>query len=138
MQNHVVDREGKKRVGLAAEVGDAILDRRVHDGVAVEFVRDGLVISLEEILVEAIVVAKEFQCGLETLGQCIDGCSVEALVIHATHFENETELACFCKEHFGADESVQVHSLVERAGLLVVLEDAFKPEHGHLCGQRSG
>ena len=59
MENHVVDGEGEKRVGLAAEIGDAVLDRRVDDGVAVEFVRDGLVVSLEEILVDAIVVAKE-------------------------------------------------------------------------------
>ena len=137
MENHVVDGKRKKRVGLAAEIGDAILDRRIHDWVAVELVRDGLVVALEEILVDAIVVTKEFQRGLEALRQCIDRRSVEALVIHAAHFENETELAGFRKEHFGADESVEVHSLVERAGLVVVLEDSFKPEHGHPCGQRS-
>ena len=49
MENHVVNGEGEERVGLGAEVGDAVLDRRVHDQVAVEFVRDGLVVSLEEI-----------------------------------------------------------------------------------------
>src|SRR6266850_4706516 len=133
MENHVVDGKREKGVGLATEVGNAILDRGINNWVAVEFVRDGFVVALEKVLVDAIVVAKKFQCGLETLRECIDGCSVEALVIHAAHFENQTELACFREEHFGADESVEVHTLIERAGLLVVLEDSFKPEHGHPC-----
>src|ERR1700730_15536014 len=115
MENHVVDGKRKKGVGLTAKIGDAVLDRRVHDRVAVELVRDGFIVALEEVLVDAIVVAKKFQCGLETLRECIDGCSVEALVIHATHFENEAELAGLRKEHLGTDESVEVHPFIERA-----------------------
>src|SRR5882762_7838464 len=133
MENHIVDGKRKKGVGLTAKIGDTVLDRRVHDRVAVEHVRDGLVVALEEVLVDAIVVAKQFQRRLETLREYIDGCSVEALVIHTTHFENDAELAGLRKEHFGADESVEVHSFIERASLVVVFEDSFKPEHVDLC-----
>src|SRR6266403_439259 len=109
MKNHVVDGKGEKGVGLATEIGDAILDRCVHDRTAVEFVWDGLVVAFEEVLVDAIVVAKKFQRGLEALRECINRRSVEALVIHAAHLKNETEFTCFREEHFGADESVKVH-----------------------------
>src|SRR5882762_8064720 len=129
MENHVVDGKRKKGVGLAAKIGDAVLDCRVYNLITVEFVRDGLVVSLEEVLVDAIVVAKQFQRRLETLREYIDACSVEALVIHTTHFENDAELAGLRKEHFGADEAVEVHPFIERASLVVVFEDSFKPEH---------
>src|ERR1700676_5037293 len=140
MENHVVDGKRKKGVGLGAKIGDAVLDRRVHDGVAVELVRDGFVVALEEVLVDSIVVAKQFQRRLETIREYIDGGSVEALVIHTTHFENDAELAGLREEYFMAHESVEVHSFIERASLVVVFEDSFKPQHDrprHRCSERT-
>jgi len=59
VQHHVIDRQRKERVGLACQVGDAILDRGVYDGVSVELVGDGLVVAFEEVLVEAVVFVEK-------------------------------------------------------------------------------
>ena len=136
IEDHVVEGEGEERIGLAAQVGDAVLDGGVYNRVAVEFVRNGFVVALEKILVDAIVVAKEFQSGLEALGQSINRCSVETLIVHAVNFQDDADLPCFREEHLGADEAVEVHQFAERAGFLVVLEDAFKAEHGPPCERR--
>ena len=72
VQHHVIDGQGKERVGLAAEVGDAIFDRGVHDGVGIELVGDGFVVPLEEILVDAVVFVEQFQSRFEPFREAID------------------------------------------------------------------
>ena len=57
-QNYVVDGEGKKRVRFGRKESDAIFDGCVYDSVTVELERNRLVVSFEEILVDAIVVIK--------------------------------------------------------------------------------
>src|SRR5208283_5720980 len=61
VQHHVIDRQGKERVGLAGEVGDAVFDRGVYYGVAIELVRDRLVVAFEEVLVDAEVFVEQLQ-----------------------------------------------------------------------------
>jgi len=50
-------------------------------------VRDARVVALEQILVKAVVVAKQFPCRFETFGERVDRRAVEALVVHAADFE---------------------------------------------------
>src|SRR3984957_11213925 len=88
VQNHVIEGQGKQSVSLTAEIGDAILNRSVYDGVSIELVRDALVVALEEILVNAVVFVKEFQSGFETLRETVKRSGVEALVVHTAHFED--------------------------------------------------
>jgi hypothetical protein len=52
VQHHVIDRQGKERVRLAAEVGDAGFDRSINDRIGVELVWDGFVVAFEKVLVE--------------------------------------------------------------------------------------
>ena len=61
VQHHIIDGQGKESVGLAAEVGDAVFDRSVHDRVGIELVGDGLVVALEEVLVDAIIFVEQLQ-----------------------------------------------------------------------------
>ena len=130
VQNDVIDGQGKERVGLAAEIGDAILNRGVHDWVAIELVGDGLVVALEEVLVDAVVFIEQFQSGFETLRETINRSGVETLVIDAAHFENDADFAGLRQKDIGTDEAIEIDLLAEGAGLVVVFEDAAKPEHG--------
>ena len=136
VQDDVICRQRKERVGFAREIGNAILDRRVYDRIVVELVGDGFVVAFEEVLVDAIVFIEELQSGFETLRKTIDGCGVETLVIHAAHFEDDADLSALGEKSVWTDESVEIDLLRERAGLVVVLEDSAKPEHGHPFGSR--
>src|SRR6266436_2151617 len=69
VKHYVIDRQGKERVGLAAEVGDAVFDRGINDRIAVKLVGDGLVVALEEVLVDAVVFIEELQSRLKTLAE---------------------------------------------------------------------
>jgi len=80
VEQHVINGHRKKLVGLAAEVGDAVFDRAINDGIAVQSVGNGLVVALEEVLVDAVVFVEQLQSGLETLCEAVNGRSVEALV----------------------------------------------------------
>src|SRR6266478_9774788 len=72
VQQHVIDRQGKERVGLAAEVGDAIFDRGVYDRIAVEPVRDRFVVALEEVLVNAVVLVEQLQGRFEAFREAVN------------------------------------------------------------------
>ena len=61
VQHHVINGQGKERVGLAAEIGDAVFDGSVHDGVAIELVRDRFVVAFEEVLVDAVVFVEQLE-----------------------------------------------------------------------------
>ena len=89
VQHYVINRQGKERVGLAAKIGDAILDRGVYDGIAVELVRDGFVVALEEVLVEAVVFVEQLQGGFEAFCETVNRCVVETLVVDAANFEDD-------------------------------------------------
>src|SRR5258708_4202841 len=88
VQHDVIDRQGEERVGLAPEIRDAILNRGVYDWVAIELVGDGLVVALEEVLVDAVVLVEQFQSGFETFRETVKRSGVGTLVIDASHFEN--------------------------------------------------
>src|SRR5580704_14167095 len=66
VQNHVIEGQGKQSVSLTAEIRDAILNRSVYDWVAIELVGDGLVVALEEVLVDAVAFVEQLQSGFET------------------------------------------------------------------------
>jgi hypothetical protein len=103
-------------------IGDAVLDGGIDYGIPVEPVRDARVVAFEEILVDAVVVAKQFQGRFEALRG-----SVEALVVHAADFEDHPEVSGFGQKDVLVDKPVEVHLGVERPSLLVILEDAFEP-----------
>ena len=60
-EHHVVDGKRKERVGLAREVGDAILDGGIDNRVGVEFVRDGLIIPLKQVLIDSVVFIEQLE-----------------------------------------------------------------------------
>ena len=90
VQHDVIHRQGKERVGFAAEVGDAILDRGVNDWIGVELVRDGLVVALEEVLVDAVVFVEQLQRRFKALRETVNRRAVEALIVHTANFEDDT------------------------------------------------
>src|SRR6266850_7456737 len=65
-QNYIVNRKRKERVRFGRKESDAILDGGIYDRIAIELVRDRFVVSLEEVLVDAIVVVEQLQCRFET------------------------------------------------------------------------
>ena len=119
---------------LLAEVGDAIFDRGVYDGIGVELVGDGLVVPLEEVLVDAVVFIEQLQRRFEPLRETVNRSVVETLVIDAANFEDDADLPALGEKNVRTDKAVEVDQLAERAGLVVILEDSAKPEHGHPFG----
>src|ERR1700688_3489098 len=108
VQNHVIEGQGIQRVSLTAEIGDAILNRSVYDGVSIELVGDGLVVALEEVLVDAVVFVEQFQSGFETFRETVKRSGVETLVVHTAHFQNDADLAGLRKKDMGTDEAVEI------------------------------
>ena len=45
-----VDRQGKKTIRLALQIGDARLDRRIYDQIVVDLVGNRLVVAFEQVL----------------------------------------------------------------------------------------
>src|ERR1700731_1013976 len=78
-QNYVVDRKRKKPVRFGRKESDAIFDRGIHDRIAIEFVRDHFVVSLEEVLVDAVVVVEQLERRFETFCQAVERAFVQAL-----------------------------------------------------------
>src|SRR5216683_6689960 len=70
-QNYVVDRKRKKRVRFGRKESDAICDGGIYDRIAIELVRDRFVVSLEEILVDAVVVVEQLQRRFEAFCQAV-------------------------------------------------------------------
>src|SRR5882762_3849064 len=64
-QDYVVDRKRKKRVGFGRKESDAIFDGGIYDSIAIEPVRDRFVVSLEEVLIDAVVVVEQLECTFE-------------------------------------------------------------------------
>src|SRR5207302_3415332 len=60
-ENDVIDRQREKRVRFARKIREAILDGHVHNRLAIEPVRDRLVVPLEEVLIDAVVVVKQLE-----------------------------------------------------------------------------
>src|SRR6266849_3246445 len=60
-QNYVVDRKRKKCVRFGRKESDAILDGGIYDSIAIELVRDRFVVSLKEVLVDAVVVVEQLE-----------------------------------------------------------------------------
>src|SRR5260221_7093646 len=138
VQHDVIDRQGEERVGLAPEIRDAILNRGDYNWAAIELVRDGLVVALEEVLVDAVVFVEQFQSGFETFRESVKRSGVETLVVHTTHLEDDADLAGLCEKDIRPDEAIEIDLLAEGAGLVVVFEDSPKPEHGHPFGLQRG
>jgi hypothetical protein len=65
-------------------------------------------------------------------------CPVEAFVVDAANFENDSDLAALGQKRVRADKAVEIDLRAERAGLAVVLEDSAKPEHGGPAGPEIG
>src|SRR5580704_9239422 len=66
-QDYVVDRKRKERVRFGLKESDAIFDGSIYDRIAIEPVRDRFVVSLEEVLVNAVVVVEQLECRFEAL-----------------------------------------------------------------------
>src|SRR5579859_84020 len=64
-QNYVVDGKRKKRVRFGRKEADAICDGGIYDRTAIQLVRDRFVVSLEEVLVDAVVVVEQLECRFE-------------------------------------------------------------------------
>ena len=103
-------------------------------GIGVELVGDGLVVALEEVLVDAIVFVEQLQRRFEALRETVNRSVVETLVVDAANFEDDADLPALGEKNVRTDKAVEIDLLAERAGLVVVLEDSAKPEHGHPFG----
>src|SRR5271169_4577709 len=136
VQDRVIDGKGKQRVGLAVEIRDTVPYRRVYDGIGVQLVGYGLVVALEEVLVDTIVFIEQLQGRFEPLRETIKGSRVEALIVNAANFEDGTYLPGLCEKDLRPDKAVEVDLLAEAASLVVVLEDPAKPEHGYPFGSQ--
>src|SRR5580704_11814087 len=131
VQNHVIDGQRKQRVGLAAKISDAVLNRGVYDGIVVELVRNCFIVPLEQVLVDAVIFIEQLQRRFQALSQAINRSVVKTLIVHTTDFEDDAHFACLGEKDVRTNESVQIDLLAERAGFVVVLEDSTKPEHDH-------
>src|SRR5260370_41451017 len=112
-QNDVIDRKRKKRVGFACKICQTILDGCIYDRSVIELVRDILVVPLEEVLVDAVVFVEELECRFEALCQAVERVSVQALVVDAPNFKDDTEISRLGEENMGIDKPVKIHMLVE-------------------------
>src|SRR2546429_7948886 len=112
-QNDVIDRKRKKRVGFGCKICQTILDGCIYDRSVIELVGDTLVVPLEEVLVDPVVFVEELECRFEALCQAVERVSVQALVVDAPNFKDDTEVSRLGEEDVGIDKAIQVHLFVE-------------------------
>src|SRR5258708_26713931 len=98
-QNDVIDRKRKKRVGFACKICQTILDGCISDRSVIELVWDILVVLLEEVLVDSVVFVEELECRLEALCQAVERVSVQALIVDAPNFKDDTEVSRLGEEN---------------------------------------
>src|SRR5216683_164286 len=123
-QNYVVDGKRKKRVRLGRKESDAIFDGGIYDRIAIELVRDRFVVSLEEVLVDAVVFVEQLERRFEALCETVERVPVKALVINTPDLKDDSEVSRLGQEHMGINKPVEVYLLIEGAGLFVELEDS--------------
>ena len=87
-------------------------------GFAIELVGNRFVVLFEQVLVDAVVLVEQLQCGFETLGEAVDRSAIEAFVINPTYFEDDADLAALGQKHRRSDEPVEIDLPAERAGLV--------------------
>src|ERR1700687_6247642 len=112
-QDDVVNGKREELVGFAREIRNAIADGGIDDRVSIEFVRDGLVVDPEDVLVDVEFLVEEFQCRFEPLCKSVNGISVEAFEVHATHFKNRTEIPRLREEKVLVNKTLWADLLVE-------------------------
>src|SRR5580704_18641082 len=122
VEHDVVDRHGKQRVGFVPKVGDAIPNRGIYDGAVVEPIRDGLIVALEEVLVQAVVFIEESQGRFQALCESINRGVIETLVVDSADFKDQAQFPTLGEKDVRANESVEIDLLRERAGFVVVLK----------------
>src|SRR5206468_2471274 len=101
------------RVGFPRKIREAILDGGIYDRVAVELVRDRLVVSSEEVLIDPVVVVEQLKCRFKPLCKTVESIAVQTFVVHSADLKDYAEISCFGQENMGIDKPVQVHLLVE-------------------------
>src|SRR5215813_3040043 len=92
--------------------------------------RNFLTVPLEKQLVNPVVFVKQAQGGFKALGESVDCCGIQAFVIHAVEFKNDSGISGFGEKNLRPDEAVEVDHRIKRSGLLVVPEDALQAQHG--------
>src|SRR6266436_6321656 len=92
-QNYVVDRKRKKCVQFGRKESDAIFDGGIYDRIAIELVWDRFVVSLEEVLVDAIVVVEQLKCRFETLCQAVERVAIQALVVDPPNLKDDAKVS---------------------------------------------
>src|SRR5579859_1071123 len=112
-QNYVVDRKRKKPVRFGRKESDPILDGSIYDWLAIELVRDRFVVSLEEVLIDSVVVVEQLQRRFEALSETIERVPVQALVINTPDLKDDAEVSRLGQEDMGINEPVQVYLFVE-------------------------
>src|SRR5882724_10931648 len=112
-QNYVVDRKRKKRVRFGRKESDAIFDGGIDDRIAIELVRDRFVVSLEEVLVDAVVVVEYLECRFEAFCQAVERVAVQALVVDAPNLKDDAQISGLGKENMRIDKAVEVHLFIE-------------------------
>src|SRR5580704_13985798 len=138
VEHDVIHGKREQRASLRFEVGDAIPDGGIDNRIRIELVWDGLVVALEQVLVQAAIFIEQFEGRLQALGETIDRRLVQALVVDAANFENDPDFSGLGQEDFGSDEPVEIHLFRERAGFLVVLENSLEFKHLFPCEPQSG
>ena len=103
--------------------------RCIDDGAAVDLVWNAGVVPFEEILVDAVVLIEQAECGFQPLGKRVNRRTVEALIIYATNFEDYAKFSALGEKNAVAQEAIEVDLSVEGAGFLVVFDDARELKH---------
>jgi hypothetical protein len=129
-KNHDVGGKRKKASGFFLEIRHAIPDRRIDHGFAAEGVRNGLTVSLEQKLIQAVVLIEQPQGGFKPLGQHVHRRSLQAFVIDPVHFQNDADVSRFREEDVRSQEAKEIDHGIERSHLFVVLENASEIQHG--------
>jgi hypothetical protein len=112
-KNDQVNGERKKAFGFFLEIRDAIPDRRIDNGFAAERMRNGLMVALEQELIDAVVLIEHAQGRFQTLGQGVHSRSFQAFVIDTANFNNDTDLPRFRKEDMRSDKAKEIDHGIE-------------------------
>ena len=115
---------------FGAEICDAVGDGLLDHGIVVMLVRKRSALAFEQVLVDSEPLVEDSEGRFKAPGDLIDLRRVQALSVDAAHWEERSPDRRPWSGTLVVDGGVDVDERIQRAGFLVVLEDAFELNHG--------
>jgi len=125
----IEDFDVEQAVEFLSEELFSLFDCRVNDGIAIRLKRNRRTACFEQVLVNMKSGPEHLHGRFETLYRVFLGLLVEALIIHASHFEHKSKVPTLCEEDPLIPKAIEIDVSVKRPRFLPWLDYMCHAQH---------